>query len=324
MKKLISLFLTALIMLFTFCGCSSSEKETYPLTVNGTTIDSEIFSFYLDSVWNDPSSLGTRDGRITQATYMCIRYVAVNSTFVKYGLSLDDGEKAKISEEANVLWNMFGAHYSKIGVSKQTFLKIRTSEFYTEKLRLAFFDKGGTDEISDDILRGVLMENFIAFRYIRTPALNQDVYGHDIEYTAEETAKINTLYNNALTKVTASYGTESAYTEISKAFPLTEQTYETLVTDSNDTEFTTVFFNTVKAMEQGTAKLVQYGGFIYLIYRINILSEPQIFSEKRSECLKIISEEPLQSKINTMCNSYQSVRNSALAGRLYEEVANNK
>lgn len=324
MKKIVSLILIIALISAAFCSCNKNKEEFYPLTVNGTAIDSEIFSYYLDTVWNSAEALGTKDGRITQATYMCIRYVAVNSTFVKYGLSLDDGEKAKISEEANVLWNMFGAHYESIGVSKQTFLKIRTSEFYVEKLRIAFFDAGGTDEISDDVLRGVLAENYIAFRYIRTPALNQDVYGHDVPYTAEETEKLNSLYNSAIGKVTASYGTESAYSDISKVFPLTEQSYETIVTDSDDREFTSVFFNTVKSMPEGSATLVQYNGYVYLVYRLNILSDPQIFSEKRSECLTIISEEPLQSKINVMCNSYQSVRNASLAGRLYEEVAENK
>ncbi|MBR3767345.1 MAG: hypothetical protein IKL10_03785 [Clostridia bacterium] len=324
MKKVLSLLLILILASGMFSSCSNSDTEQYPLTVNGTPIDGEIFRYFLDAVWDAPEATGTRDGRITEATYKCIRYVAVNSTFHAYSLSLTDAEIADISTGTNVLWNMFGNYYEGIGVSKQTYLKIRTSEYYTEKLRLAFFDKGGTDEISDALLRGVLMENYAAFRYVRTPATNTDVYGHEIPYTEEEFNRLNALYNSAISSASASYGVENAYSQISKEFPLSEQSYETVVIDRNDHEFSSAFYDTVKSISEGSAKVFQYKEHIYLIYRMNILTDPVIFSDKRPECLKIISEEPLQSKINIMCNAYQSVRDTALVGQYYQEVANNR
>ncbi len=323
MKKSISLFLI-IALLCLFSSCAKSQEQAYPITVNGTQLDSEIFRYYLDEVWESADSAGTRDGRITQATYKCIRYVAVNSTFAAYSLSLTDAEKVDISNETNVLWNMFSEYYKGIGVSKETFLKIRTSEAYIEKLRLHFFDKGGTDEISDAALRGILADNFVSFKYVRTPAVNTDVYGNSVQYTDEEQAKLNSLFNSAVSSVSASYTVEKAYNEISASFPLTEQSYETVVIDRNDHEFSSVFYDTVKGMTDNTASVFQYDGYVYLVYRINILTDATIFSELRSECLKIVSEEPLQSKINIMCNAYQSVRDTALVGKSYEEVANNR
>ena len=321
MKRIFSILLILLIL--TLSACTSST-ESYPITVNGTPIDSEIFSYFLDSVWDRPEAQGSRDGRITEATYMCIRYVAVNSTFVTSGLTLTDADRVEISDNANVLWNMFGEYYEKIGVSKQTYVKIKTYEAYIEKLRTAFFDKGGTDEISEAVLRGTLQENFVAFKYVRTPLKNIDVYGNESALTDAEINRLNTVYTNAVSSVASSYGIDKAYEQIVKEFPLSERTYETEVIDRNDHEFPAVFFDTVKAQGEGTARVFQYGDAAYLVYKINILGEPVIFGEKRDECLKIVSEEPLQSKINIMCNAYQSVRDTALVNNIFERVAENR
>ena len=322
MKRILSALLVILIL--SLCACTREGSESYPITVNGTPIDSEIFSYFLDSVWDAPESLGTREGRTTQATYMCIRYVAVNSTFVSSGLALSDTDKVEISDNANVLWNMFGEYYEKIGVSKQTYIKIKTYEAYIEKLRTAFFDKGGTDEISDDVLRGTLVESYVAFKYVRTPLKNIDVYGNESAFSDADLSKLNTVYNKAASMVAASYGIDRAYEEIAKEFPLSERTYETKVIDRNDHEFPAIFFDTVKGQTEGTVRIFQYGEDVYLVYKINILTEPLIFADRRTECLRIISEEPLQSKINIMCNAYQSVRDTALVNNIFERVAKNR
>ena len=323
MKKIISILLILVITLTALSSCNTEKEEeiTYPITVSGVPIDSEIFSYFLDSVWNNAEAGGSKDGRINEATYMCIRYVAVNSTFSAYGLSLDDSDVVSISENANVLWNMFGAYYENIGVSKQTYIKIKTYEAYIEKLREAFFDKGGTDEISDAVLRGVLQENYVAFKFVRTPTINVDVYGHETAFTEDDIAKLNKVFNTAVSSVASSYGIDKAYDIIAKEFPLSERSFETKVIDRNDHELSEAFFNEVKNQTDGTVNVFQYGGFVYLVYKVNVLNEAIIFSDLRDDCLKIISEEPLQSKINIMCNAYQSVRDTTLVKNIYDKVA---
>lgn len=324
MKRIISFLCIFTLLICLFSSCTAQETETYPITVNGTPINSEIFRYYLDEVWDSQEAQGSKDGRITQATYKCIRYVAVNSTFAAYSLSLSDAEKAELSAETNVLWNMFGEYYKSIGVSKETYHKVRTSQEYIEKLRIHFFDNGGTDEISDGVLRGIMVDNFTAFRYVRTPVMNTDVYGNTVDYTEEERTKLNTLYSNAVNTVAASYTVEKAYNEISAAFPLTEQSYENIVISRNDHEFSSVFYDKVNSMEDNTASVFQYNDYVYLVFKVNMLTDGLIFSELRSECLKIVSEEPLQSKINMMCNAYQSVRDTSVVREDFERVAKNR
>ena len=102
MKKILSLILSAVfILLLASCG---AEKKEYPLSVNGTPIDAEIFTCYLDRALHDPDGGATRADRITYATNMCIRYVALNSTFKQKGLTLSASDNVKCSNEANSLW----------------------------------------------------------------------------------------------------------------------------------------------------------------------------------------------------------------------------
>lgn len=323
MKRVFLLLMAVIMIVPCITSCNSYEAQGYPLSVNGTPIDEEIFRYYLDEVWNDAEAGGSKDGRITQATYKCIRYVAVNSTFVSYGLSLTDDEKSVLAEKVNSLWNMFGTHYTNIGVTKETFLKIKTSEEYIEKLRIAFFDKGGTDEISDGILRGILVDKFIAFRYIRVPVTYTDVYGVTQPLSETEITKLNQVFNSALSTVSSAYGIENAYIAISAEFPFAEQSFETIVTGSDDHRFTSVFYDKIKSIPEDSASVFQYGEYVYFVYRVNILSDNTIFAEKRSECLKIVSEDPLQSKINALCNSYHSVREPSLVNDYYNRVGNN-
>ena len=324
MRRILTVFMVLIICVLSFTCCMKEEIEGYPLSVNGTPIDGEIFRYYLDDVWNSPDSSGSKDGRITQATYKCIRYVAVNSTFHSYGLSLTDDEKSKLAEKVNSLWNMFSGHYKSIGVSKQTFLKIKTSEEYIEKLRIYFFDTGGPDEISDAVLRGILMDRYIAFRYIRVPVIETDVYGNQRTFSETELAGLNTVFNNAMTKITASYGLDNAYAEVVASFPFAEQTYETIVAGSEDHQFPSVFYDKIRSIEEGRSIAFQYEDYAYLVYRVSILSDASIFMAKRSDCLKFISEDPLQSKINMMCNAYQSVRELSLVNEYYSRVGNNR
>ena len=51
MKKSISLFLI-IALLCLFSSCAKSQEQAYPITVNGTQLDSEIFRYYLDEVWD--------------------------------------------------------------------------------------------------------------------------------------------------------------------------------------------------------------------------------------------------------------------------------
>lgn len=323
MKKALPLAAALVFLSVCLVSCHINSSGRYPLTVNSTPIDGEIFRYYLDRVWKDENAVN-REEKITKATHMCIRYVAVNSTFVSYGLSLSPAEKAETAAKANVLWNMFGEHYKSVGVSKQTYLKLLTSEEYIEKLRVYFYDKGGTDEISEDALKSCFYDKYVSFNYVRTPLKNRDVYGNIVDFSEEALEKMKNLYYQSISDVSVLNGAELAYSKIVREFPATEQSYKAEIISSGEHEYSTGFFEAVKKMKEGTVSVIQYGDYIYLVYRVNIFNDISVFESYRSECLKLLSEQPLQSKINVMCNAYRSKRDTSLVNEYYKAVRRTK
>lgn len=317
MKKILSVaFIFVFISAF-FPACDKNAGKEYPLTVNSTPVDGEIFRYFLDKVWDSEIS---RDGRITAATHMCIRYVAVNSTFAACGLSLSAAERAHNAEQADALWRLFGAHYASIGVSKQTFLKILTSESFIEKLRSFFYGAGGKYEISESALKNCLNENYAAFFYIRTPLKYFDSAGNEAELSASETESLKELYVNSSALITPAMGTQLAFAKIADKYPLTEESADIKIITASDSEYSSAFFEAVKKMRGGTAAVTQYGDCIYLIYSIDVLSDDAIFDACRENCLKLLSEAPLQNEINKMCGNYKSKRDMPLVNKYYRQI----
>ena len=319
MKRFFAVLLIIIVMAALFCSCRSEGNET-PLTVNSTPIDGEIFRYFLNEAWQD-EALTTKEERSTRATHLCIRYVAVNSTFEREGLLLSAAERAQAYSQGNALWRLFGDFYKSIGVSKESYLKIKISEQYTEKLRTAIFGEGGTQEISEGALRGCLYENFAAFRLIKTPLKTTDVYGNERAYSEEELAALKARYADEAAEISSAAAMDAAYSSLAADSMADEGALETIVIDENDHNYPAQFFRMIKQMEENSAELMEDGSYLYLIYRVNILSDAAIFTKYKDECLRLLSEAPLQSIINEMCNGYTSHRSTQLVDEYYREVA---
>ena len=76
MKRLISLLL-ALTLAALLCACGAQPQPvSYPLTVNGTPLDGELFTYFLDQAAGVLPE-GTQEEQINYAVQLCIHYVAV-------------------------------------------------------------------------------------------------------------------------------------------------------------------------------------------------------------------------------------------------------
>ena len=324
MKKALSLIAAFLILLaaFTACGNDTAEKD-YPLTVNGTPLDGEIFKYYLDESFSEAEDT-SRDGRITYATNACIRYVATNSTFFAKGLSLTAAESVSLSEEANAMWNLFGGHYTQLGVSKETFMKIRTNAAYTEKLRLSLYDEGGATPIPDNDLKAYFASYYAAFKLVRGYLFATDIYGNTVPYSDAELAAILDRYNKAAEQINGNTSIEFIYPSLVSGDQEVEQALKTVVIQDADPYYPEGFYAKVREIQPGTAQVCVFGDYLYLVYRVDILSDEALFKEHRAECLKAVSEVPLQNEITAMCNAYTSVRRPNLVDDYYTEISRMK
>lgn len=319
MKKVISLITAVAAVLTLFSACEKNVEREAPITVNGTPVDSEIFMYYLDEAMTKAQEK-SREARIDYATTRCIRYVATNSTFAEKNLELTPGESATVSSEGNSLWELFREHYESLGISKQTFMKIRTNAAYTERLRLALFDSQGETPIPDDVLKEHFSANYVAFKLVRGYLFTTDVYGNPKEYTNEELQKIVERYNKAAGQINQGASIEAVYPTLISGDQEVEQALKTVVITEGDPYYPEGFFQEVSQIQPDKAKVQVFGEYLYLVYRVKILDDGDLFKEYRPVCLKAVSEIPLQNEISKMCNSYTSVRRADIVDKCYARL----
>ena len=320
MKRVICILLALAVVVCGLTGCGAAQEDRVALTVNGTPLDAEIFRYYLDLAFAD-ASLSGKDARINSATEQCIRYVAVNSSFAQRGLRLTAAQKAETAETANALWSVFGAHYQKIGVSKQTFLKLRLSLAYTERLRLALYDTGGVSPLPDDTLKAYFAAYYVAFKVLRGRLYGTDVFGNRTELTEEEKNAVREKFRAAASQINGGVAIDFVYASlITSGSDEVRQSLTTEVIAEGDLNYPAGFYRAVRGMEENKAGVLEFGDDIYLAYRANILMDGDLFKNYRAACLAAVSEPYLQSEINVMCNGYSSVRSAGVVQRCYEEV----
>ena len=322
MKNRTLCVLLILTMLFALCSCGENS-ESYPLSVNGTGINSEIFTYYLDEAFNSDDGGTTRDERINYATNMCIRYVALNSTVKQMELELTPAEKANCSDESNALWEIYRTHYEKLGVGKETFIKLHLSDAYREKLRLYLYDKDGTSPISDDALKSYFYENYVAVKVISGYLYTYDVYGNESAYTDEEKQEIEKTYTEACSKINNGLTIDFIYPSLSADDDSASDTLNTEVITESTPYYPAGFYEKARSLDVGKSGVFVFDDYIYLVYRENILGDSSLLDDYRSECLTAVSEAPLKTEIDRMCNAYKSVRNTDEVNKCYsvtEEV----
>ena len=306
-----------LILILSLCACSGGEK--YPMTINGTGINEEIFRYFLDtSISDNPEA--TQDEIIDIVTEKSIRYVALNTTFAAFKLKLTPAEEYAVSEKVNALWNVFGAYYEKAGVSKETFLKIHLNEAFTEKLRRFYFDKDGLTPFPEEELKAYFSENFVAFKLIKGYLYTSDVYGNMIEYTPEEQNVIYERYEHAVEQIKKGTSIEIMYASLAETDQIIEQELNTQVITQGDLHYPAGFYEAVLGIEEGKAGVCLFDDYIYLLSRIELFGTDELFEKYRYECLEVLTEEPLQQQINIMCNEYTAFRNTKLLQKCYKEI----
>lgn len=319
MKKTVAVVLAFLLPVLCLASCRSAGADV-PITVNSTPIEEALFCYYLDEAFGDPA-YPDKNARVDYATQQCIRYVAVNTAFLSRGLSLTAAQRAAVSEETNALWRIFGAHYEKVGVTKEALFKLRTSMAYTEGLRTALFDLGGTMPVAESALQAYFATNFYAVRYIQGYLYTADGYGNPVNYTEAQLNEILRRFSDAAAQVNAGVSMEAAYAALS-AYGDQDLTQHltTQIVENGDPEFTREFYTAVAGIGDGKAAVCVSGRYVYLIQRYATTRELSWFRDHRAACLKAVSEPSLQNEINALCSVYRSERRRTAVNRCYQTV----
>ena len=321
MKRILAVLLALAVL--SLCACGGKEQRAVrPLTVNGTPLDGELFTYFLDQAVNAFPD-GTQEERINYAVQLCIHYVAVNSTFAGAGLALTAAEKKEADDETNVQWNLYERYYESIGVSRQTFSKVRRSDLYKEKLRQTYFGEGGTDEVPAEQLRAFLETRYVAFRVIRIPKKVLDADGNEIERDDAQKAALDEKIAAGLNAVNGNgTGIESVYATFVADRKGDREEYAEVVTDGTDHAYPAEFVEALRAVPVKTAAVFDFNDSYYLAYREDITEDEDIFEAYKDKCLAGLTERDLQIKIDRIGSAYTSVKDPSAVAECWNNYWN--
>lgn len=291
MKKITALILAVLLILpLAACG---SEKKT-ALTVAGTEINSEIFTYFLDKVISRPIDYNLPENPIKAdlkqaAINECKKYLAANTSFRDMGLTLTSSEKVELSQTVNDYWVRFENHYKSIGVSKQTLTKILTAQAYEDAVFAAEYDKGTTDSAEEAVLQDYFYENYISFRNVCAYFTSADgaTPMTQLEKNQLITA-INTLAENAGTDVE-----KFSEAALAAGYSLSDS----VLLKKGAEGYPDGFFERVAQQADGTVQVITYDECIFIVWKENLKEKGEsVYANYRSVCINDLYAEQAQAK----------------------------
>lgn len=334
MKRLFALMTAIILCLVSLTSCSSGGSKSV-ITINETTeINAEIFTYFLNEVYYGSGEL-TESECIEQATSECLKYAAVNTQFEKTGRTLSLDEKAEISNEVNALWRYYGEYLNEIGVSKDTYFKIKQYEVCKENLRFSLYDADGTSPINEDYIKQYFTTNYVGIKYFYQELYDVATESEIAAMSADEKqayeANKRTAEEryNAISSI-ANYVNSGVYTMDEAFMAVTGEvsadiSVSATVVGKDDSSFSAEFIEAVFKQAVGSAFIITNSdkSYVYFIERVDLLDkEYDFYSQYRDSCLTDVSESYFINEINSWVQSYSAVRHLSAAKKCLKNIQN--
>lgn len=280
MKKLTAVLLAVMIIL-SLCACTQQKKTV--LTISGTEIDNEIFTYYADKVIHRPTSYGLTenpgDSDVKSAAINeCKKYLAANTEFRDAGLSLSSAQKTEISQTVNDFWVRFENHYKNIGVSKQTLTKIFTSDAYGEAIFTETYDKGIGNAEAEKEIRDYFYNNYISFRTVCAYFTASDGV---TPLTQAEKNDLLAAFDSYVK--TAGADTEKFEKTVNEAgYPLSNS----ILLKKGSDGYPDGFYEKVYAQADNTVQVIVYDECVFAVIKENLKDKGEsVYANYRSSCI---------------------------------------
>lgn len=313
--KRFAAFFAAVIIIFSLSSCSTQKKTA--LVIAGTEINSEIFTYYLDKVYQAPQDYGLAenppDKELKQAVINeCKKYLTANTSFRDKGLTLTASEKVEISQAVNNYWIRFENHCKKIGVSKQTLTKILTSQAYGDALFAAEYDKGTGDAESEKVLQDYFYENYISFRTVCAYYTAADGSPMTQLEKTQLLSSIDALAEGAGTDVD-----EFAQAAQSAGFSLSGSV---LLKKGADT-YPHGFYEKVSEQEDNTVQVITYDECVFIVWKENLRDKgDSVYVNYRSACISDLYYEDYQAELNEYLDTL-TVEEKSIVDSIINKIA---
>ncbi len=316
MKKFAAALL-AVLMIFSFCACAAQKKTV--LTISGTEIDSEIFTYYADKVISRPTDYGLTenpiDSDVKAATINeCKKYLAANTEFRDAGLSLSSAEKTEISQTVNDFWVRFENHYKKIGVSKQTLTKIITSQAYSDAIFTETYDKGTGNAASENEIRNYFYNNYISFRTVCVYFTSAD--GSTPLTQAEKNDLLAAFDGYAKT---AGADTEKFAETVNNAGYLLSNS---ILLKKGSDGYPDGFYEKVYAQADDTIQIIIYDECIFAVIKENLKDKGEgVYANYRTACISDLYSAESDSKTEEYISTLTVEEKGSTADRIIDKLS---
>lgn len=215
--KKVTAILISMVMLTALSACGESTR--WGAKINGNELKAGIYIYfsmnaygeaqgYLEEGQTDVLAINIEDKPAVQwiqdkATKSMQEYVAVEEKFDELGLTLSE-EELKYAENSyeymKAMYSQYGMDYEKqfvdVGVSKQTVIDIDTNAIKREAIFNYYYDEGGTEEVSKDVITQYMKDNYAYVNYIAMSL--KDGAGNLLK--SDEKAKIKKMAEDYITR----------------------------------------------------------------------------------------------------------------------------
>ncbi|MBQ9552595.1 MAG: hypothetical protein IJU96_07500 [Clostridia bacterium] len=200
MKKWLSAALLLVLLLSVLAGCSAVPRKKTALTIGKAEIDNEVFAYYFDAAYSEAQKSGADlndTAALTErAVDLCCGYVATTTQYEQMSMKLDAESRKAISENSEECWRLYGGHYTKAGVTKQTIGKIEAVAQYRTALLLYYFGEGSEYEVTEEEIEYYFDQNYVEFEAIVGYLTTQDENGETIPLTEQEADELRSSFLN--------------------------------------------------------------------------------------------------------------------------------
>lgn len=314
MKKIISVMLAA-VMLFLLGACSDGLKA--PVTIEGTKINGEIFTYFLHRIIASPESYGldadADEKELKEAAVNeCKVYLFTNTEFANSGESLTSAQKVEIAETVNNIWLRSENHFNSVGVTKQTLTKIMTAEKYEEVLFSALYDKGTQDASAEKKIQDYFYSNYVCFKTVCA------------YFSSASGEPMTQLEKNQMLSVFDGLSTTKAVTaeDFTKSFlDAGYQASDTVVLKKSSDGYPEGFFDSVKAQEDGTVRTVVYDDCVFAVYKENLEDKGEsVYASYRSACINDLYASENESRIENAVEALTVEENQREIDKIYNRI----
>lgn len=327
LKSIISALLCAALLLG-FAGCSQSDKTA--LNISGAEIKYETFLYYLDTINAFPEKYGlnenpSEDELVTAAIEQCCEYVAVNTKLEQEQLVLTTAEKRSASDSLEDIWHVFGAYYEKLGISKQTLMKIQTSEAARNRLFYFVFDKGGERAVNEEDVRKYYNENYISFRAINGYLTTTDENGNTVVMTADQKAEMNREFTDLESSLNNGQTMSEVVEKYTSKHPTVTASEQLQFIKKGTDSYPDGFFEEVSKLKTGACKVIIMDEYIFLVLKDEPEKEEaeQYYERYRDDCLKSLHGDEFDEIVKGYTEGLKVEKNDRVISKAVKEVLGN-